>query len=130
MHNDPYKSDWENAVEAAREQENKELSIEARYPPLPDKKESKMEAPEDALTADGFDEAIIGLAERATSTMVVAYDFDKCVGILMSRDDMSYEDAIDYMGFNVTGAWVGEGTPVFVHLGPIEDAEDYMEENH
>jgi L,D-peptidoglycan transpeptidase YkuD (ErfK/YbiS/YcfS/YnhG family) len=51
----------------------------------------------------------------------------------MSRDDMSYEDAVDYMGFNVTGAWVGEGTPVFVHLGPIEnieDAEGYMEENY
>jgi len=39
MHNDPYKSDWENTVESAREQENRRLSIEARYPPLPDKKE-------------------------------------------------------------------------------------------
>ena len=92
-----------------------------------------MEAPKDALTADGFDEAIIGLAERATSTLVVAYDFDKCVGILMSRDGMEEIDAIEYMTFNVTGAWVGEGTPVFVPLGPIEnieDAEDYMEENY
>ena len=132
MDKDPYLSDWENTVEAAREQENKELSIEYNYPPLPDKKESKMEAPEDALTADGFDEAIIGLAERATSTLVVAYDFDMCVGILMARDGMEEIDAIEYMTFNVTGAWVGEGTPVFVHLGPIEnieDAEDYMEEN-
>jgi hypothetical protein len=95
--------------------------------------DKNMEAPEDALTADGFDEAIIGLAERATSTLVVAYDFDMCVGILVSRDGMSYEDAVEYMTFNVTGAWVGEGTPVFVHLGPIEnieDAEDYMEENY
>ena len=92
-----------------------------------------MEAPEDALTADGFHEAIIGLAARATSTLVVAYDYDKCVGILVDRDGMSYEDAVEFMSFNVTNAWVGEGTPVFVHLGPIEnieDTEDYMEENY
>jgi hypothetical protein len=33
MDNDPYKSDWENKIEAAREQENRELSIEFNYPP-------------------------------------------------------------------------------------------------
>jgi len=33
MDKDPYKSDWENKIEAAREQENRELSIEFNYPP-------------------------------------------------------------------------------------------------
>jgi hypothetical protein len=40
MDKDPYLSNWENTVEAAREQENKELSIEYNYPP--DKKEKAM----------------------------------------------------------------------------------------
>jgi len=42
MDKDPYLSNWENTVEAAREQENKELSIEYHYPP--DKKEKVMSA--------------------------------------------------------------------------------------
>ena len=33
MHKDPYKSDWENKIEAARERENELSSIESNYPP-------------------------------------------------------------------------------------------------
>ena len=113
MHNDPYKSDWENTVESAREQENRRLSIEARYPPLPDKKESKMEAPEDALTADGFDEAIIGVA-HIHSKKIVAYDTNKCIKILMKN--MTHEEAMEYFDFNVAGSYVGEHTPAFIEV--------------
>ena len=67
-----------------------------------------------ALKADGFDEAIIGSAERCGLPIMVAYDWDKCVDILRARDGMSLEEAIEFMNFNVTGAYMGEGTPVFV----------------
>ena len=30
-------------------------------------------------------------------------------------DDMTEEDAIEHMNFNVTGSYVGEHTPVFIH---------------
>jgi hypothetical protein len=32
----------------------------------------------------------------------------------MERDGMSREDAEEYFDFNVAGAWVGEGMPVFL----------------
>jgi hypothetical protein len=65
---------------------------------------------EELLVADGFDAAIIGITEGMEP--VVAYDWDKCVEIL--RKDMSEEDAIEYMSFNVTGAYVGPRTPIFI----------------
>jgi hypothetical protein len=33
-------------------------------------------------------------------------------------DQKQKEDAEEYVGFNVVGAWVGEGTPIFVELAP------------
>jgi hypothetical protein len=32
----------------------------------------------------------------------------------MQRDGMDLEDAVEHMDFNVTGAWVGEQTPMFL----------------
>ena len=64
----------------------------------------------EALLADGFNDAIIGIDIHGC----VAYDYDKCVSILMDNDGMSNIDAIEFMDFNVTGAYVGEYTPVFI----------------
>ena len=69
----------------------------------------------DALTADGFDDAIIGIAHRF-SNVTVAYDWDKCIQILMDNSEMSYIDALEYFAFNTIGAWVGENTPIFVEV--------------
>tara|TARA_Y100001937_G_scaffold125512_1_gene192493 strand:+ start:122 stop:415 length:294 start_codon:yes stop_codon:yes gene_type:complete len=76
------------------------------------------------LKADGFDEAIIGSAERCGLPVMIAYDWDKCVDILRKRDGMSLTEAIEFMDFNVTGAYMGEGTPVFIKgMGPRCDCE-------
>ena len=69
-----------------------------------------------ALYADGFEEAIIGVGIQF-NTKLVAYDYDKCVKILMTRDGMSEDDAIEYVEYNVTGSWMGDNTPVFVKVG-------------
>ena len=74
----------------------------------------------EALLAEGFEDAIIGMCERFHAEPVVAYDKDKCVKILIERDEMSYEEATEYFEFNVQGAWMGEGTPVFITLYPEE----------
>lgn len=71
------------------------------------------------LKADGFDDAIIGVAEHGPGSPIIAYDFDKCVEILVERDGMEHDEAVEYMDFNVTGSWVGDQTPVFVHLGQL-----------
>ena len=39
------------------------------------------------------------------------------------KDGMTDEVAMEYFEFNVVGAWVGGGTPIFLYRG-----EDYEEE--
>tara|TARA_R110000822_G_scaffold82279_1_gene194736 strand:- start:47 stop:313 length:267 start_codon:yes stop_codon:yes gene_type:complete len=68
----------------------------------------------DLLTADGFDEAIIGVGSRCGQPDIVVYSRDKAIEILM-RDGMSYDEAVEYFEFNVAGAWVGEETPIWVY---------------
>ena len=68
-----------------------------------------------ALFADGFEKALIGLGYQF-NTQLAVYDWDKCVEILVDRDKISREEAVEWMDFNVTGAWVGRSTPVFVRV--------------
>ena len=65
-----------------------------------------------ALKADGFDDAILGISSRIGDDSLLAYDYDKCIKIL--QKDMSYEEAVGFMEFNVVGSYVGEGTPIFI----------------
>ncbi len=73
------------------------------------------------MKAEGFDEAIIGVGRQFDRPDRLIYDYDKCVEILVERDDMSAEEAREYMDFNVLGAYVGEKTPIF----KMEHYEDY-----
>ena len=66
------------------------------------------------MMADGFDEAILGMCIQFGSEPIVAYDFNKCVEIVMERDGMEREEAVDFINFNVVGAYVGLSTPVFI----------------
>ena len=77
------------------------------------------------LLANGFNDAIIGTGERAGQPTIVVYDFDRCVAILCERDNMGLDDAVEYMYYNVIGAWVGEETPLFVkRVNSVEDLTD------
>jgi hypothetical protein len=64
---------------------------------------------------DGFDDCIIGVAERFGMPCVAAYDYEKLIEALI-KQGMDREGAIEYFEFNIVGAWVGENTPVFVRL--------------
>lgn len=79
------------------------------------------------MLADGFEEAIVGIGQQFTRQFVV-YDRSKCIEILMYRDGMTEEEAEEYFEFNVVGAWVGEGTPVFVRQMVPEDALEHAQE--
>jgi len=68
------------------------------------------------LKADGFDDAILGLGRRCSQPDLLVYDVDKCVDILM-EDGMTQEDAMEYFEFHVVGAWMCEGTPIFLYSG-------------
>ncbi len=84
------------------------------------------------LKADGFDDCIIGVtAPQPSREECLVYDFDKCVSLLMERDGMTEEDAVEYMLFNVTGAYVGDDTPIFMYTAPdyvltrVDEEEDH-----
>jgi len=77
---------------------------------------------DEALTADGFDDAIMGIGERCGQPTLVAYDRTKCIQILIDRDGMDYEEAVEFFEFNTVGAWLGENTPIFITLW--QDVED------
>ena len=68
---------------------------------------------EDLLLADGFEDAFLGIGQQFNKQFAI-YDKEKCLQILVERDGMTQEDAIEYFDFNVTGAWVGESTPAFL----------------
>jgi len=71
---------------------------------------------EGMMIADGFDEAIIGYCyDMVASEDRVIYSFDKRVDIL--KRDMNEEEAIEYMEFNVIGAYMGKKTPLFMRTG-------------
>jgi len=67
-----------------------------------------------ALKADGFDEAILGVASRCGMNDLLAYDVNKIIDILIKRDGMSYEEAQEFFEFNIIGAYMGENTPIFI----------------
>lgn len=77
-------------------------------------KEELAESNPEALFADGFDDALVGIARRCGQPDLAIYDYELGVKVLMDRDGMSEEEAIEYMEFNVVGAWVGPNTPIWM----------------
>jgi hypothetical protein len=68
----------------------------------------------EALLADGLEDAFIGYTVNHHHAHVAAYDYEKCVEILVSRDGMTHEEADEYLSFNTLGAYVGENAPIYI----------------
>jgi hypothetical protein len=81
-----------------------------------------------AIQFDQLEPAIIGYGNQFNNPVVI-YDYKKCLEIFeldfqescdLSGEECSaacdhYLEAIEWMDHNVTGAWVGASTPVFLH---------------
>jgi hypothetical protein len=91
----------------------------------------------EALIPEGFDDAIIGIGTRFTHPVAIL-DHAKCVQLiarealehaLTTGQTLTEEDALleaeEYMDHNVTGAYVGESTPIYVRFG-VEDVESVL----
>ena len=63
------------------------------------------------LFADGFDSAILGICPVSFR---VIYSRNKCIYALVDNDDMTIDDAIEYLEYNTFSAYVGEYTPIFI----------------
>ena len=80
---------------------------------IEEKKEFISQHNPEALLADGFEDALIGVGQQFDKALAV-YDRQKCIEILMERDGMSDEEAVEFYEYNVAGAWAGEYTPIFL----------------
>ena len=65
---------------------------------------------EDILKADGFDNAVIGID---ITTMRLIYSKLQCIEVLILEEDLSYEEALEYLEYNTFNAYVGEQTPIW-----------------
>jgi len=68
---------------------------------------------EEFITADGFGGAIVGVEPN---TMRLVYDCDKMIEILMSDEELTELDAIEYLEQNTWNAHVGEKTPIYIEI--------------
>jgi len=65
---------------------------------------------------DGFDEALVGLVMRCGSDPLAVYDRDVMLKTLSKQ--MSLEDAVEYLDFNIAGAHIGPLTPMILDRVP------------
>ena len=66
---------------------------------------------EEALGADGYDDCVIGLAYQHTRPLIV---YSKRMVIARLMEDMSRDEAEEFFQFNIGGAYLGAGTPLFM----------------
>jgi hypothetical protein len=76
---------------------------------------------------DGLDDALLGFSWVGPEELVAVYSYERCIEIFMTRDGMTYGDAIEYMDFNVVTNRDRKSMPLMVHTSRYvfgdEDAE-------
>ena len=74
------------------------------------------------ITADGLDKAIMGTVSSFGRSETVLYSIKKILEIMMERDGMTEEEALEFFEFNILGSYNGQGMPSFMndHAEPLE----------
>lgn len=81
----------------------------------------------ESLLADGFESAFVGVACRPGQPPLAAYSYQRAIDVLIKRDSLSYEEAQEWLDFNVVSAWAGEHTPLWLYE-PVDEDEFYTED--
>ena len=81
----------------------------------------------DAVVANGFDEAYVGFLRRANSPTIAIYDYQTCVEILMRDEEYSRDEAVHFMEEHLLLYDEGDSTPGFAHWKDEYDDEDKFE---
>ena len=68
------------------------------------------------IVMDGFDAAIVGVTE-INHTPVVVYSYQMMLDVLMVRDQMSEDDAAEYIDYNCFQS--SPGYPLILHPDPL-----------
>jgi hypothetical protein len=69
---------------------------------------------EGAVILSDLDDAIIGVVEEFGNGPRILYSTEKIIQILIDRDGMSEEEAVEYYDFNILGLFAGDQNPVFM----------------
>ena len=64
----------------------------------------------DAMLADGLDDALGGYDSRGRAIYLI----EEILGILITRDGMTEEEAQEFFDFNIECAHVGQFTPIYM----------------
>jgi hypothetical protein len=84
---------------------------------------------EEIIVADGYEDAVIGVAYVHNVGHVTVYDVGKCLDVLVTRDGMSYEDAREFFDYNTMRSlpYMGEKAPIFVEPMDIEGVHEFAD---
>lgn len=99
------------ASRVLKETKSEEIEVENTYTPI-----GRMEFLESTLgdeligKQEGFDEAVMGFDYHS---MRLIYSVEKVIEILMEKEGWDYEEAQDYVYFNIVGAR-GENEPIWL----------------
>ena len=67
-----------------------------------------------------YDAFIVGIGHRFNEGPLAMYSIERILGVL-EADGMTGEEAVEWYDYNIVGASVGEGTPIFVQeMLPME----------
>jgi hypothetical protein len=72
---------------------------------------------EDTLMIDDLDDALIGVCMTWHGNMMVEraiYSGELIVERLVETSEMTEEEALEYIDFNIVGAYVGDTTPIIM----------------
>lgn len=82
---------------------------------------------ESCILYDGMDSAFIGLSRGFNEPVRAVYSYERLIAAVMkdiidSEDgdispdaSMEYDEAVEYVDFNIVGGYLGEGTPIIVY---------------
>ncbi len=73
---------------------------------------TKKHPAEKFTTLTDLDKAVIGLDEPSRR---IIYCVDKLIEALMELHDWDHEEALDWFGYNIEGAYIGQYTPIYKH---------------
>jgi len=61
-----------------------------------------------------YDDCIIGVGARYNDGPLAIYSVERVLKVLM-QDGMDEEEAQEWFDFNIIGAWLGAGTPIYMY---------------
>ena len=92
------------------------------------------------LLADGWEDCFVGFAQQFGShgrQNIAVYDYEKMVDKLIKetsaqcKDDCDcdhYGEAVEYIDFNVLGAYVAPNMPAYIVIRPLAEAMEELEQ--